>query len=55
MKRIGKKYLSRYVAAALTVGLFGFAPVAYALPVAITDGSYTNTTGTNIATETNSC
>jgi len=50
MKGCKKSKLSRYVLAALTVGMFSMVPVAYALPVAITDGSYTNVGGANIST-----
>ena len=50
MKGCKKSKLSRYVLAALTVGMFSMVPVAYALPVAITDGSYTNVGGATINT-----
>ena len=48
MKDCKKNRLSRYVVAALTVGMFSMVPVAYALPVQ--DTGHTNTAGTGIST-----
>jgi len=48
MKGYKRNRLSRYVLAALTVGMFSLVPVAYALPVA--DTGYTNTSGSAINT-----
>ena len=48
MKDCKKNRLSRYVVAALTVGMFSMVPVAYALPVQ--DTTHTNTSGTGIST-----
>ena len=48
MKGCKKSKLSRYVLAALTVGMFSMVPVAYALPVQ--DAGHTNTTGSAINT-----
>ena len=48
MKGYKKSKLSRYVLAALTVGMFSMVPVAYALPVQ--DTGHTNTTGSVINT-----
>ena len=48
MKDCKKNRLSRYVLAALTVGMFSMVPVAYALPVQ--DTTHTNTSGTGIST-----
>ena len=50
MKNYKKNRLSQYVVAALTVGMFSLAPVAYALPVQ--DMTHANTTGTAINTAT---
>ena len=50
MKTYQKNRLSQYVVAALTVGMFSLAPLAYALPVQ--DMTHANTTGTAINTAT---